>query len=473
MVIIAAPTNLQAATRFLERWPTSPIYTILIPLVLRGLLIMLKLSTSNSSAVCITTCPNVSITVDYTKAYCDYSVKLTSSVDLAYYTSLQLCAPYYYQSTSVLNRCIPSGTIPSSLYNTTISAGSSTINMGALITGGTTLATKTIADLKTTWPLLLASTATAIIFSVIWLYISQWFIAPFVWLSILSVNVVMIIAAVLGYFYWNSRNVAFNSGNAANGLVNVTVAGFSYNTNVAFLDTTSAVTQSTVNIALGIFITLVIIAALILLLTLVMIKRISMAIEIVNEASQAFRKLPGIRKIEILMLELVPLVYCAPLLVVFAYFIIITLYLYSCNGTVTIALLNMTYSNPYNVYYMMWYHLAGFIWTYYTILGLAQLTVAGAVADWYWSSDKNTSLTGAVTKSGYRALRYHLGSVLIGALLITIVELIRVYVLTIQRQIAKLKNPYLNFLVACAQCCLKCIQLIMKWINRHAYGLIH
>ncbi|KAJ3360420.1 hypothetical protein HDU91_004599 [Kappamyces sp. JEL0680] len=383
---------------------------------------------------------------------------------MLYYTNYNLCAPYVYESTSVMKRCIPSGSIPAELYNQTVSSGATSLNVANLYSQGLSYSTRAVSDLHTTWPLLVVCLATAIFLSIVWLYAAQLFIAPFIWLSILFLNGIMIVGTILLYFYYNSRKVAFNSGNTANGAVNITVGGYSFNQNLAFLSSSALVTQNDVNIALGIFVTVLVLTVLFLLVTLVMIKRVKMAIEIIKEASQAFRHLPGI--------QFLPLFFCVPMLAVFAYFVVIMMYLYSCQGTVTVSLLNTTYSNANNVYYMMWYHLAGFIWTYYTILGLCQLSVAGAVADWYWQLDKKAKLRAPVVSSFLRAIRYSLGSVILGSLLITIVELIRVYVMTLQRSVAKLKSKYLNFLVACAQCCLKCIQMVMKWINRHAYVYI-
>lgn len=143
------------------------------------------------------------------------------------------------------------------------------------------------------------------------------------------------------------------------------------------------------------------------------------------------------------------------------------------SSDISISLLGQTYGGKNTSYYMMWYHVAGFLWTLFTLIGLSQLTVAGAVAEWYWTQDKSKKLGRLpVTQSAWRAIRYHLGSVIIGALLITIVELIRLFLYQLQKQIASSKNPYLKYLVACAQCCMKCVEVILKWVNRHAYGTL-
>lgn len=141
------------------------------------------------------------------------------------------------------------------------------------------------------------------------------------------------------------------------------------------------------------------------------------------------------------------------------------------SSTVTISLIGVSYTSKNTSYFMMWYHLAGFIWTLFTLTGMSELIIAGAVAEWYWTMDKSKKLPPhTVTTSAWRAFRYHLGSVILGSLLITIVELIRFFLYNMQKQVAKSPNPWLKYVVACAQCCMKCIEVLLKWINRHAYG---
>lgn len=223
--------------------------------------------------------------------------------------------------------------------------------------------------------MLLACCGSALVICVLWLSLAQYLVGPFVWLSLFVVNSVCILASALLYFYWNSRRVAFADGSGASGVINVTVAGFTLNQNLAFLSQTATVTQDQVNLALGIFIAVVVITVVILLVTITMIRRIKMAIEIINEASRAFRKLPGI--------QLFPIAFSAATVVLFAYFVIIMLYIMTpTSSTVTISLLNLSFTNKNISYYMMWYHLFGFIWTFFTIEGMLNLSIAGAVAEW-------------------------------------------------------------------------------------------
>lgn len=96
-------------------------------------------------------------------------------------------------------------------------------------------------------------------------------------------------------------------------------------------------------------------------------------------------------------------------------------------------------------------------------------TVAGAVAMWYWNPRKSESLGSPVLSSLARVLKFHLGSIMLGSLLIAIVEFIRIFLYTLQKKVAKSEVRALKYIVAVAQCCMKFVQMLMKFINRNAY----
>jgi hypothetical protein len=132
-----------------------------------------------------------------------------------------------------------------------------------------------------------------------------------------------------------------------------------------------------------------------------------------------------------------PIFFAVAMIILFAYFIVVMVYLISPTGPVTIELIGRKLEDPNSSRYMIWYHLAGFIWTYYSILGVSYCTVAGAVAQWYWTKDKSQTFHFPVLSSLKRTLVYHLGSILLGSLLITIVELIRIVLYQLQKKVAK------------------------------------
>lgn len=134
--------------------------------------------------------------------------------------------------------------------------------------------------------------------------------------------------------------------------------------------------------------------------------------------------------------------------------------------------------------YLLIYHFFGLLWTASFIQGVASLTVAGAVAGWYFSqlpkgSEDDPELAKLryvrgrmpVCASLFRTLRFYLGSVAIGSLLIAFVQLVRTIFAYISRQLKKNagSNSGINFLLCCINCCLKCLQACVEVITRTAY----
>ena len=66
-------------------------------------------------------------------------------------------------------------------------------------------------------------------------------------------------------------------------------------------------------------------------------------------------------------------------------------------------------------------------------------------------------------------IRYHLGTVAFGSLIIAIIKTIRTVLAYIQRQAKKSKNKVLEYIMMCLQCFMWCLEKIMKFINKHAY----
>ena len=168
-------------------------------------------------------------------------------------------------------------------------------------------------------------------------------------------------------------------------------------------------------------------------------------------------------------IAIMPLFFSIAMVALFTYFLVVLVYLATPIGDVKISILGRSFADKNISRYMIWYHLAGFIWTYYTILGVAYCTVAGAVGEWYWARDKSQIMKLTVLNAFTRTMVYHLGSIILGSLLITIVELIRILLYQLQKQVSKSANPYLKYIVACAQCCMKMVQVLMKFINKNAY----
>jgi hypothetical protein len=120
--------------------------------------------------------------------------------------------------------------------------------------------------------------------------------------------------------------------------------------------------------------------------------------------------------------------------------------------------------------YLTIYYALGFFWTFNWILAIAQATIAGSIATWYWSRDKNAMPMFPVFASFMRTMRYHLGSLAYGSLIIAIVQTIRAVLMYIQMQLKKQKaSRVIQYLLSCMQCCFACVEKVLKFLTKNAY----
>ena len=137
--------------------------------------------------------------------------------------------------------------------------------------------------------------------------------------------------------------------------------------------------------------------------------------------------------------------------------------------------------------YLLIYHFFGLLWITQFHNGIVAMTIAGAVCGWYFSL--NESASPEVEKRRFqrgrfpicgslgRTLRYYLGSVAFGSLLIAFIQFVRSVFAYIQRQLQKNSGPggppsSVRFVLCCIQCCLKCLQTLVEMVTRNAYIFI-
>ncbi|TRZ04371.1 hypothetical protein DNTS_027522, partial [Danionella cerebrum] len=73
------------------------------------------------------------------------------------------------------------------------------------------------------------------------------------------------------------------------------------------------------------------------------------------------------------------------------------------------------------------FNLLVFLWLVNFTIALEQCTIAGAFASYYWARRKPADIPPCPVFSSFsRALRYHTGSLAFGALILSVVQLIRI-----------------------------------------------
>ncbi|XP_036168858.1 choline transporter-like protein 2 isoform X2 [Myotis myotis] len=114
-----------------------------------------------------------------------------------------------------------------------------------------------------------------------------------------------------------------------------------------------------------------------------------------------------------------------------------------------------------------------FFWLANFVLALGQVTLAGAFASYYWALNKPDDLPAFPLFSSFsRALRYHTGSLAFGALILAIVQIIRVMLEYLDQRLKAADNKFAKFLMTCLKCCFWCLEKFIRFLNRNAYIMI-
>ncbi|XP_045504868.1 choline transporter-like 2 isoform X3 [Colias croceus] len=125
--------------------------------------------------------------------------------------------------------------------------------------------------------------------------------------------------------------------------------------------------------------------------------------------------------------------------------------------------------NPNNVIALHLINLLGFFWTMFFISGIADMMLASTFSTWYWTFHKRDLPFFTLTSGIYRTLRFHLGTVALGALIIAIVRVIRVILEYIDNKAKKFDNIISRCVLCCCKCFFWCLENFLKFINKNAY----
>ncbi|TPX35404.1 hypothetical protein SeMB42_g07177 [Synchytrium endobioticum] len=398
----------------------------------------------STDKVCVSVCPTASAVSNTTTAICDTNITRPSDQSsLADAVTAGTCSPFVYESTVVLSRCLPSANVTAALWNASaaqysINFGGTDISLNDLINSERDDIVLALADVVKTWPYILGGAGVSLIVSFLFLIVMRWFVALFVWIVIIAANLCVEGFAVWMYFYWRTRVTAYYALAA---------------------DQRMKIDMWEMYAALGVFIALCVLAAVLFFITIFMRNRLRIGIEVIREASRAMNAMP--------VIVFFPLITWSMTAALLVYFVWILLYIASPTGPVTLSVYSFTATNASTG--MAWYHVVGCLWGWAVISGINQITLAGGIASWYWCRDKRALPFMPVTKSFFRAIFWHLGSVCLGGAILTIVETIRLFLFKAQATAQASQNKAAQWILACAQCCMSCVEKVVKFINREAY----
>ncbi|XP_008190433.1 choline transporter-like 2 isoform X2 [Tribolium castaneum] len=410
------------------------------------------------------------------------------------------CARYYFKSSSFLNRC---------LYNTAdrnkpnkdtnvekeiseLKKHLSKIAMWMSLFVQNTIGYFTdnqnyqqvgqniVDDLVESWWKILAGVGIAVLVSIIYIMMLRWLAAPMVWLSLIGVLALLI----AGVYFTTVKYIELKNKTDED-----------VETNNIF---ESYATKKDTWLVLLIICSIVL--AIVLLMMIFLRKRIVLAIALVKEGSKAVSSVTSV-----LFFPVFPWILQ---IAVIAFAICVALYLATTgdpeykirgmtsdcpcfadfkNGTkcdpttfrnltcLTSTLCSdvtckfTTMNNPKWYPYLQAFNIFGFFWGTFFVSALGQMILASVFATWYWTFNKSNLPFFAVLEATGRTLRYHIGTLAFGSLIIAICRMIRVALEYIDHKLKKYDNEITKAILCCCKCFFWCLEKFLKFLNRNAY----
>ncbi|XP_059205567.1 choline transporter-like protein 4 [Centropristis striata] len=436
----------------------------------------------------------------FNQSLCVPSINLkTTELSVQNIVDQELCPFFSMPTIAVLGRCMPDvtklGEIPgyfSGIPGLPISVNS-TVDLikngtGDIVNGfnAREIGVRIFEDFASSWPWILLGLVIAMLVSMLFLLLLRFTAPVMVW--VLIIGVLAAGAYGIWHCYWEYSN--FKQAAAT-----ITDVGFTTNFKV-YLQVQETWLA---------FLIIISVAEAIILLTIIFLRtRILIAIALIQESSKAIGHM--------MSSLLYPLVTFVLILVCVAYWGATALYLATSGDPIyKVVALNNTleacksingsvicdpqdfnssdYSCPSascifikyndeglfqrNLFNLQIYNIVAFLWCVNFVIALGQCTMAGAFASYYWAFTKPKDIPMfPVTASFIRALRYHVGSLAFGALILTLVQIARMLLEYIDHKTRAAQNPCARFILCCMKCCLWCLEKFIKFLNRNAYIMI-
>ena len=123
---------------------------------------------------------------------------------------------------------------------------------------------------------------------------------------------------------------------------------------------------------------------------------------------------------------------------------------------------------------MLGFHFFGLLWTSQFIIAFTLTVLAGAFAPFYWTRGVGGEVRAPVSSAVKRTLRYSMGSLAFGSFIMAVIQFIRAVVKYMEHKMKALKekNMIISYVMYCVNCFLWCLQKIVQFINRHAYIVV-
>lgn len=159
---------------------------------------------------------------------------------------------------------------------------------------------------------------------------------------------------------------------------------------------------------------------------------------------------------------------------VFAYWVFACIYLYS-SGDISqenqdsFAEVSKTNNYKYMFYFEFW----GILWVSSYLIATTQFILAGSVCIWYFSQGADSGPQRPVSRPIWWSIRYHMGSLAFGSLILAVVWTIKWILIYIRVKIKLARfdenNFFIGILLKCLTCFILCFERFIKFLNKNAY----
>ncbi|URE19050.1 Plasma-membrane choline transporter [Musa troglodytarum] len=329
-----------------------------------------------------------------------------------------------------------------------------------------------VADVGKAWPVLIVCGGILPVFlSVIWLLMIRHFVAGMTWITVILFNALVI--SVTMFYYTKAGWI----GNDALSVV------------IGEHDPYIHISGREINHIRAVAVLMTIVMIIAFLSSLAIIRRILIATSVLKVAAKVIG--------EVQALIIFPILPYVILAVFYMFWFSAALHLFSsgqilrndcggncCSFDLKSNKINCDNCCGYRIHYTrnigisILFHLFGCYWATQFIIACSSTVIAGSVASYYWARGEISQEIPflPVFSSMKRLLRYSLGSVALGSLVVSIVEWVR-FILEALRRRLRHSDPAPvtctgKFMSSSSQCCLGCIDWILKSVNRNAYIMI-
>lgn len=124
---------------------------------------------------------------------------------------------------------------------------------------------------------------------------------------------------------------------------------------------------------------------------------------------------------------------------------------------------------------MFWFNLFGMFWVLSWLEAYNLFVLVSSACIWYFEvGDPNNKPRKVINRSFFRGIRFHMGSLALGSLIVAIIRMAIAVLEYIKLQMesgpgAVTKSDIYKCLITCCEACLVCCLKCVEFLNKHAY----